>query len=98
MRNSTLPTRLALSLLSLCCLPFLATASAQVPSATRPQPTSGGGTSTAVPLGIDWRQAANDDPSACDNDPGGSDIGDVHWIGSILQSSNSIYLEGMGVP
>lgn len=39
---------------------------------------------------IDFKQAANDD--------GGFSLGDVHWIGSILQNSNSMYFEGMSVP
>jgi len=42
----------------------------------------------AVP--VDFRQAANTD--------GGYLLGDAHWINSILQSSNSIYAEGVSVP
>ena len=37
---------------------------------------------------VDFRQSANDDGL-----PNG--LGDVHWINSIVQSSNSIYYEGM---
>jgi len=42
----------------------------------------------ATQPGIDFRQAANNDPA----------LGEVHWIGSILQKSNSVYYEGMSVP
>jgi hypothetical protein len=48
------------------------------------------GTQFAAPLGIDWKQASNDNGSA--------GIGNVVWIGSILQQNNSIYYEGMSVP
>ena len=45
---------------------------------TCPTPSSTvSGVQNVVVLGIDWRQAANNDPSSCDNDPGGSDVGDV---------------------
>lgn len=39
---------------------------------------------------IDFKQVANND--------GGFALGDAHWIGSIVQSSNSMYFEGMSVP
>jgi len=41
------------------------------------------------PLNVDFRQAANNDSPYS--------LGDVHWIGSILQASNSVYYEGMSV-
>ncbi len=44
---------------------------------------------TAQPLNTDFRQSANKDAPYL--------LGDVHWIGSILQSSNSYYKEGMSV-
>ena len=42
------------------------------------------------PLNTDFKQAANNDSPY--------PLGDVHWIGSILQSTNSRYHEGMSVP
>ena len=38
-------------------------------------------------FGIDFKQGANRD--------GGFEHGQIHWIGSILQNSNSRYIEGM---
>src|SRR5581483_4461595 len=40
-------------------------------------------------IGVDFRQAANND--------GGFGLGNIHWINSIVQSSNSIYFENMSV-
>ncbi|MEK6798661.1 MAG: IPTL-CTERM sorting domain-containing protein [Planctomycetota bacterium] len=39
-------------------------------------------------IGTDFRQPANQDPV----------LGDINWINSILQQSNSVYLEGMSTP
>jgi hypothetical protein len=66
-------------------------------------------TTTAVPrasaqdvvanVQTDFRQAANDDSGTCGISPGHAcSLGDAHWINSILQQSNSRYLEGMSVP
>jgi hypothetical protein len=52
------------------------------------------GTGSFVQAGklvVDFRQVANND------DTKGYATGEVHWIGSIVQSSNSIYYEGMDV-
>jgi hypothetical protein len=40
---------------------------------------------------VDWRQCAN-------NDGPDYSLGQCHWIGSIVQSSNSRYVEGMFNP
>jgi hypothetical protein len=42
----------------------------------------------------DFKQCANDDPTA---PAGQSGVGLCHWISSIVQKSNSLYTEGMGV-
>ncbi|MCB2206566.1 hypothetical protein KQI65_17620 [bacterium] len=47
------------------------------------------GTLLAQPT-VDFRQAANDDSPY--------QLGDVHWVNSILQKNNSVYFEGMSVP
>jgi hypothetical protein len=44
----------------------------------------------AVSISTDFMQCANDDSPY--------PLGDCHWIGSILQAQNSVYLEGMSVP
>ncbi len=44
-----------------------------------------------MPLSVERRQPANDDRAPYT-------LGDAHWIGSILQQSNSIYFEGMSTP
>jgi len=44
----------------------------------------------AQSLAVDFRQAANNDQPYS--------LGDVHWINSIVQNSNSVYYEGMSVP
>ncbi len=44
----------------------------------------------AQQLSVDFRQAANNDQPYA--------LGDVHWINSVLQRSNSVYYEGMSVP
>jgi hypothetical protein len=41
-------------------------------------------------LSVDFRQAANNDQPYT--------LGNVHWINSVLQRSNSVYYEGMSVP
>jgi hypothetical protein len=41
----------------------------------------------------DFRQCANNETNGTV-----TGLGNCHWIGSILQSSNSLYLEGMSVP
>src|SRR4051812_3519937 len=54
---------------------------------------SGGATATATftdAVSVNFRQAANND-----GEPGG--LGDINWITSILQSSDSVYREGMSV-
>src|SRR5215510_5171119 len=38
---------------------------------------------------VDFRQAANDDPSF--------GLQNIHWISSIIQDNNSMYFEGMSV-
>ncbi|MCZ7556277.1 MAG: hypothetical protein M5R41_07740 [Bacteroidia bacterium] len=47
-------------------------------------------TAHAQPLRTDFRQAANDDSP--------HNLGNVHWVQSILQQNNSKYYEGMSVP
>ncbi len=48
------------------------------------------GNASAAPLVVDFKQAANNDSPLA--------LGDAHWIGSIIQSSNARYFEGMDVP
>src|SRR6266540_2399792 len=49
-------------------------------------------TFTDAPMNTDFRQGANDDSGYS------PPLGNIHWIGSILQQSNSVYTEGMLVP
>ena len=48
-------------------------------------------------INVDFRQAANNDATS-NCLPPGPIAGNVHWLNSILQQSNSIYHEGMVVP
>jgi len=48
---------------------------------------------------VDFKQAANNDSGACGVSPGEAcSLGDVHWIGSIVQITNATYFEGMSNP
>ena len=52
-----------------------------------------------VNVKVDFRQAANNDSGTCGTGAGHPcALGDPHWIGSIVQQSNSKYFEGMSNP
>jgi hypothetical protein len=47
-------------------------------------------TTSADALVVDWKQSANNETNGTI-----TGLGNIHWIGSIVQSSNSMYFEGM---